>query len=219
MSDKNKIEIRSVNAELRVTDGCKFEIRGIAAGYLSMSKDLGGFREIIAPTAFVRSLKTNPDVKCLFNHDPNQILGRTKSGTLKLEDTEQGLAFRCKLNPESTQHRDIYAAIKRGDIDECSFAFNCPEGGDSFDEVKDQRSGQRFILRTLKDVSLLDVSAVTNPAYGDGATNVQARSFDYNIKRNDNLFLAQLTQIEKQDDELLRLRLASIGREIAREGK
>jgi HK97 family phage prohead protease len=219
MADKNKIEVRSVCAELRAADDSKFEIRGLAAGYNSISKDLGGFREVIRKGAFARSLKSNPDVKCLFNHDPNQILGRTKSGTLKLEDTDKGLAFRCQLDKDSTMHRDLYSAIKRGDIDECSFAFACPEGGDSFDEVKDERSGKRMVLRTLKDVDLFDVSAVTNPAYGDGATNVSARSFDYTLTKRNDLFLAELTAIEKQDDELLRLHLARIGAEIAREGK
>jgi HK97 family phage prohead protease len=216
MSD-NKIEIRSVAAELRASDDCKFEIRGIAAGYNSLSNDLGGFREVIKAGAFSRSLKSNPDVKCLFNHDPNQILGRTKSGTLKLQDSDKGLAFRCQLDPDSTAHRDIYSAIKRGDIDECSFAFTLNPNGDSFDEAKNPRTGERTIIRTLKDVNLLDVSAVTNPAYGNGATNVSARSFDYVITKRNDLFLAELSAIEKQDDELLRLRLARIGAEIARE--
>jgi HK97 family phage prohead protease len=213
----NKIETRSVAAELRAADDAKFQIRGIAAGYNSMSKDLGGFREVIRAGAFARSLKSNPDVKCLFNHDPNQILGRTKSGTLKLVDTERGLSFRCQLDPDSSAHRDIYSAIKRGDCDECSFAFTCPDGGDSFDDVKDERTGKRFVLRTLKDVDLFDVSAVTYPASGDGATSVAARSVDYTISKRGDVWAAEKALLADIDDRFLRQQLARVGAEIARE--
>jgi uncharacterized protein len=134
---------------------------------------LGGFKERIAPGAFTRSLVEGTDVKCLVNHSPSELLGRTKNGTLNLEQDSRGLKFRCALNPDSQAHRDLHAAIKRGDMDECSFAFTVPEGGDVWDEAKDE-NGQRYQRRTLRDVDLLDVSAVTYPAYNN--TSVGARS-------------------------------------------
>jgi len=224
-----KIEIRTLAAELRADEEAdEFQIVGTAAAYNSLSKDLGGFREIISPGAFKHSLDGNDDVVALFNHDTSKVLGRTRSGTLKLKDTDRGLTFRCQLDEDQQMHRDLYASIKRGDISECSFAFTVNPNGDSFDEVADRSTGKRFALRTLKDVQLHDVSAVTNPAYGNGATNVGARAeqrcdYDYRytttFSKHSGLFTAELAAIDKQTDELLRLRLQRIGAEIAREGK
>src|SRR5579862_4104670 len=102
------------------------------------------------------------------------ILGRLENGTLSVEEDSRGLKWRCQLNPASQQHRDIYESVKRGDINECSFAFTVRDGGEDWGEATDER-GARFIRRTITDCNLLDVSCVTNPAYGSGTT-VAARS-------------------------------------------
>jgi len=168
-----KIERRSLAADLRAeSQGDEMSLVGYAALFNSESKDLGGYRERIAPGAFTRSLKEGADVRALVNHDPNLVLSRTKNRTLKLEEDSRGLKFRCVLNPNSQAHRDLYASIKRGDMDECSFAFTVPDGGDEFDEGVE--NGQRYVRRTLRDVNLLDVSAVTYPAYN--TTSVSARA-------------------------------------------
>jgi uncharacterized protein len=172
---------RRYAAELRVgtalggnSQGDEMALVGYAARFNQPSKDLGGFRETIAPGAFTRALASKPDVRCLFNHDASRVLGRTTSGTLTLEQDDQGLKFRCQLDPNQQAHRDLHAAVKRGDINECSFAFK-PEGddGDDWADAKDER-GNWFISRTLKNVRLFDVSAVTHPAYDN--TSVTARS-------------------------------------------
>jgi hypothetical protein len=169
-----KIERRSLAADLRAeSQGDEMALVGYAALFNSESKDLGGFRERIAPGAFTRSLNEGADVKCLKNHNVSELLGRTKNNTLSLEQDDRGLKFRCVLNPESQAHRDLHAAIKRGDMDECSFAFTVPEGGDVWDEATDE-NGVRYVRRTLRDVNLLDVSAVTYPAYN--TTSVSARA-------------------------------------------
>ena len=167
-----KIEKRSLSAELRAeSQGDEMSIAGYAALFNNNSKDLGGFKERIAPGAFTRSLAEGADVKCLINHDPSQLLGRAKNGTLKLEQDSRGLKFRCILNPDSQAHRDLHAAIKRGDMDECSFAFTVVD--DVWDEAQDE-NGLRYQRRTLRDLNLMDVSAVTYPAYN--ATSVGARA-------------------------------------------
>ncbi len=158
--------------EFRMTTELRAEadfcITGYAALFNNESKDLGGFRETIAPGAFTRSLKANADVKCLFNHDPNKVLARTKSGTLTLAQDDRGLKFSAQLDKNQQMHRDIYASIKRGDVNECSFAFMVPSGGQTWTN-KDS-----YAARTLTDVDLIDVSAVCYPAYDN--TSVDARS-------------------------------------------
>jgi HK97 family phage prohead protease len=169
-----KIETRSF--AMRAAGADDFSLEGIAASYDKESNDLGGFREVIAPGAFKRTLKESHDVKCLFNHDANVVLGRLKNGTLTLRDTRAGLAFRCQLDRNNTQHQNVYASVKRGDTDECSFAFNLPsKDSDSWDEVRDAKGVLKYMRRTLRDVNLFDVSVVTNPAYPQG-TAVGART-------------------------------------------
>ncbi len=162
--------------ELRASNGAgdQMILEGYAARFNSPSKDLGGFRETIAPGAFKRALAENADVRCLFNHSADKVLGRTASGTLTINEDDKGLHFRCMLDPNNTDHRNLHSSVKRGDINECSFAFtpNGPDGED-WQNVKDER-GNWFISRMLKDVNLYDVSAVTHPAYDN--TSVQARA-------------------------------------------
>ena len=153
--------------ELRVdTEGDEPpKIRGHAAVFDKLSENLGGFREKIAPGAFSRAIKKD-DVRALFNHDSNYILGRTKSNTLTLEEDEKGLAV--EIDPPDTQWaRDLMVSIKRGDISQMSFGFTVK------DDVWEHFEGKDSI-RTLKDVNLFDVSPVVFPAYPQ--TDVKVRS-------------------------------------------
>jgi uncharacterized protein len=170
------VERRTSFAELRVGDsqGDEMALVGYAAQFNTLSSDLGGYREQIAPGAFRRSLASaDSDVKCLAQHDPSQILGRQKNGTLTCSEDSRGLKFRCSLNPKSQFHRDIYEAVKSGLLDACSFAFTVGEDGESWDDAEE--NGVRFARRTLRNVALLDCSVVTFPAYPQG-TAVNARS-------------------------------------------
>ncbi len=193
-------ETRTMSAELR-TMGDEFSLIGYAATFNSWSKDLGGFREKILPGAFTRSLNAKADVKALFNHDPSKILGRTLSGTLTLSTDAKGLRFRCQLDKENQSHRDLYASIKRGDISECSFAFSVAQDGDMWVEGMDPDTNQRTSLRTLKDVDLLDVSAVTNPAYDN--TAVGARHYGYG-KKSSAIGTAELDMLRQSNRSMVR---------------
>jgi hypothetical protein len=166
-------EYRYVASELRAeSQGDEMAIAGYAALFNSESKDLGGFKEKIAPGAFTRSLQQGDAVYCLFNHDSSRVLGSTKNGTLKLTTDEHGLKFRCIINPKDAEAVATHARIERGDINECSFAFTVNKDGQQWQEMNGNEDF--FAMRTLTDVNLLDVSAVTYPAYG--GTSVGARS-------------------------------------------
>ena len=161
-------EIRYLtHAELRISEpsGDQLDdghtIEGYAATYNTPTVIAGEFIELITPGAFARSLRENVDCRCLRNHQPNDILGRTKAGTLILREDAKGLFFRCSL-PDTGTGRDLYTSIKRGDIDGCSFAFIVED--QEWDEIKGA-DGQWMPRRQLKDVTLMDVSAVTYPQY------------------------------------------------------
>jgi hypothetical protein len=97
----------------------------------------------------------------LNNHDPNQVLGRTRSGTLKLAVNDRGLHYSVEL-PNSSLGDNVYQSVKRGDVSGSSFGFTC---------LKDSWDGNS---RTLLDLDLLDAGPVTYPAYAN--TSVQVRS-------------------------------------------
>jgi len=142
-------------------------IIGHAAVFNTLSLDLGGFQERVAPGAFDRALQNNQDVRALWNHDANFVLGRTKSGTLTLAKDERGLII--EINPPDVGWvSDLRKSIERKDVDQMSFQFRTIK--DSWDEVDGK------IIRTLLDVDLFDVSPVTFPAYED--TDLQLRSIE-----------------------------------------
>lgn len=163
-----EIERRAlVGVEVRAADGAAPVITGYAAVFNSLSEDLG-FREMLMPGAFDRAMSEGHDVRALVNHDPNQILGRTKSGTLKLSVDEKGL--RAEITPPDTQiARDALTSIKRGDMDGMSFAFRTIT-----DEWRMQDGEE---IRQLTDLELVDVSVVAFPAYA--ATSVSARAIEH----------------------------------------
>lgn len=159
------IEYRIFTSEVRVAKDGKPQIRGYAAVF-DAPTDLGWISERIAPGAFTDAIASGQDVKCLFNHDPNQVLGRTKSGTLRLKEDNTGLHYECDIDKGTSVGKDVHAHIDRGDIDQCSFGFVVRDEEMNYDGEKP--------LRTIKKVDLYDVSPVTYPAYP--TTSVEARS-------------------------------------------
>ena len=142
-------------------------MKGMAALFNNVSADLGGFKEQIAPGAFTNCLR-GCDVRALWNHNADHVLGRTAAGTLRLKETDQGLLMECDM-PDTTMGRDLQVSMDRGDIDQMSFGFTVAK--DSWDEVNGE------CIRTLLEIdTLYDVSPVTFPAYPD--TSVAVRSMD-----------------------------------------
>lgn len=153
----NSMEKRLFNIETKMEEGETMNVVGHASVYNTMSEDLGGFREIIAPGAFDDVLEN--DVRALINHDGNLILARTTSGTLKLSTDEKGLKYEFDM-PETSYGKDLAISMKRGDVTQSSFAFTVEN--DNW-ETKDGMD-----VRTITKVKrLFDVSPVTYPAYPD----------------------------------------------------
>jgi len=155
--------------ELRaVADGNKRVIEGCAAAFNSLSNDLGGFRERILPGAFTRTLRSS-DARCTLNHDPSSLLGRQKSGTFRLWESDSGLMFRCEM-PDTQVARDVYTSIQRGDISACSFSFRA----DADEWTTEEIEGRTVNVRLLRAVTLYEAGPVAFPAYD--ATSVQVAS-------------------------------------------
>lgn len=147
-------------------EGDQQYFEGTAVVFSSVT-DLGWFSEEIAPGAFDEVM--DDDVRGLFNHDPNFILGRNKSGTMQLTVDNARASYRIKYNPNDPDHVRVMEKIKRGDVSQSSFAFSVKDDSWELKDGKDHR-----IVKKIQ--RWYDVSPVTYPAYTN--TSVAARSFD-----------------------------------------
>lgn len=176
--EKEKTEILGIErrfcsgAELRLLEDDQPKLIGYAAVFNRLSEDLGWFKEKISPGAFKESIPKD-DIRALFNHDPNFVLGRSRSGTLGLSEDETGLRASITL-PETRWAEDLYKSVQRGDISQMSFGFETLF--DQWDKTVEPN------IRTLLGVRLFDVSVVTFPAYTD--TAVAARSLERFLGKN-----------------------------------
>jgi len=171
-------------------------IRGYAALF-NVEADLGYAKEIIMPGAFDECLAN--DVRCLFNHDPNIILGRGnnkptafgKGQTLRYGVDSVGLWYEVVLDTSIPTHYTLSEAINRNDINQSSFAFLVKE--QSWVQTE---QGQPNIRKILKFKELLDVSPVTYPAYED--TTIGMRSLtNYQTEINNNDAQEKMQQMQR----------------------
>ena len=139
------------------------------SGYAATFNDptaIGGFTERIAPGAFARSLASGRDVLALLDHRADVLLGRTRSGSLRLSEDAKGLRFELSV-PNTQAGRDVIALAERGDLGGMSFGFMAT------DEAWDGDT------RELRAVELHEVSIVQSwPAYQSTEVNLRSKPFD-----------------------------------------
>lgn len=136
-----------------------------------------GMTESVDPHAFDETV--NDDIRCLIDHDTSRVLGRTKAGTLRLSIDNYGLKGVVDINPDDQDAMNLYARVKRGDVNQCSFGFEI------LNEEMDARP-DGTVHWTLKAVKLYEVSIVTFPAYEKTeavARSRAAQAFDVWKKR------------------------------------
>ena len=161
-----KKEIRSLKLEEVRAEAFdqSLKIGGYAAVFNKFSEDLGGFKEKISRGAFANTIAVG-DIRALWNHDMGTILGRTKSGTLKLSEDDYGLRFDLDL-PNTSVGNHVYEVIKRGDVTGVSFGF--------FVNKETWDFNQEPAIRTIHDIELIEVSPVIWPAYTQTSVNVRS---------------------------------------------
>ncbi len=187
-------------SELRVKrdDGEPPKIVGYAAVFNSLSDNLGFFREKIKKGAFKNALKTS-DVRALFNHDSNFVLGRQSAGTLELRERTKGLYMEA-TPPDTQWANDLLVSIERGDVKEQSFAFSVKQ--DKWESA--EKEGDPEIRTIIEVKEIFDVSPVTFPAYPD--TTVATRSkdkFDAANRAGDDDEANLIEDENQQIDELM----------------
>ena len=156
------IELRVYGAEIVRVEKRGDEMPALVghAAVFNQEADIAGFFfERVAPGAFARAIEED-DVRALFNHDVNFVLGRNRAQptpTLELAEDATGL-LTTTFPPDTTYARDLVVSIGRGDVSQMSFAFRVRK------ETWEEKNKHEW-LRTIQDVELFDVSPVTFPAY------------------------------------------------------
>ena len=171
------MEHRFLNMERMETreDGNDLYLEGYFAVFGKTYEIFPGGTETIAPGAFSEAI--GGDVRALYNHNHDIVLGRTTANTLELFEDSTGLRGRIKINREDSEAMDAYARIKRGDITGCSFGFDI--------EGQETRYGDDgSVSWTLTKINpLYEVSPCTFPAYAD--TSIEARKKDYEAHKKE----------------------------------
>ena len=144
----------------------------VLSGYAATFNDptaIGGYMERIAPGAFARSLASGRDVLALLDHRADVLLGRTRSGSLKLSEDAKGLRFELSL-PDTAAARDVIALSERNDLGGMSFGFIATDEtwhGDT---------------RELRGIELHEISVVQSwPAYQTTEVNLRNRQYQPGI--------------------------------------
>ena len=164
--------------ESRTLDGSKAQISGYASIFNKASQVLGGgFVEKIQKGAFGKTLQergtqtSRDDIKALFNHSTDLVLGSKRAGTLRLSEDSKGLHYEVDLDLDITHHRSAFKMIERGDVTNSSFGFDVIEERWSVPENSDDP-----VLREVLETRLYEVSPTPFPAYQDSTVSAE-RSF------------------------------------------
>lgn len=164
MTKENQTRSMATNFSTREETSGEKIIEGYFAVFNQETELWPGAFEEISPEAFNGSLSN--DIRALTNHETTLVLGRNKSGTLKLSVDSRGLWGQITINENDSDALNLYERVKRGDVDQCSFGFNI------LNEETDWKE-DGTVKWLLKEIDLHEVSVVTFPAYED--TGVQAR--------------------------------------------
>lgn len=151
------------------TDETPARLEGHAAVFDVLSEEMfdlfGSYRVRITAGAFTDVLSQAPDTRLLINHNPDLVLARTVSKTLTLTQDDHGLQFTAE--PADTSYaRDLRVVMDRGDVNQCSFAFEVAE--DAWIEEQDQVTWEIRSFGRLDDVAV-----VTYPAFPQTSARVK----------------------------------------------
>lgn len=167
MADRWERRTQTGTVERRADSGDRAVIGGYAIVWDRRSSNLGGFVEIVKPSATSKTVR-EADIRALKNHDPNLVVGRSRGDrpTLVLREDSIGLDYSIHL-PDTSTARDLLEEVQGGLITGSSFGFRTIR--DSWGETE-----EGFPERALEEIALRDVGPVTFPAYPDATAGKRA---------------------------------------------
>ena len=201
-------ETRSLNqfpemvarAEPDGDDNDIIRITGYGAG-VNKPYEVFGFTERVAPGAFTKTLKENPDIRGMFNHDPSFLLGRTASGTMNVKTDRVGLAYEILADARDPQALSVTRKIQRGDVDGSSVAMFV------HDEITKKDNDGFLVDRTLTEIELIETGPVTMPASPTTTAKIQRAiqetGIDYDALQGIMVRQRAGSRLSESDDRLI----------------
>jgi HK97 family phage prohead protease len=133
-----------------------------------------GFYEEINAGAFTKTLKEG-DARFLVDHDTSLLVARVSAGDLRLGEDDLGLAVDSDLDTEVSYVRDLIRNVDKRRITGMSFGFQVVKDDWKTEEVETNDGNSAEVeIRTIQEVRLFEVSAVTFPAYEETDAAVRA---------------------------------------------
>ncbi len=185
-----RLTLRTIPAdelEIRAEqDGKVRKLTGYGIVYNREARIWGDLYEVIRPGAAREVLAKNPDIRCCLNHSDEKIFGRTKSGTLMLEENQRGVKYSA-IPPDAQWANDALVSIERRDIDGSSFTFSV----DPQDEKITKRSDGTLLREIFKFSRIGEMGPVTRPAYESTTAEFRSAKEEYdsltaNLRTQDN---------------------------------
>ncbi len=206
-----KLELRESSFKLDRESLDDHNLKGLAIAYKSDSVPLYDtdkktkYIERIMPGAITQSIKYY-DVKCLHQHDPKLVLGRTQNQTLKLRETIEGLYFEVDI-PDTTWASDLSKSIKRGDIDKMSFGFYPLES--RWLEDKETLAMYGMPIKEISQIYLSEISIVSNPAYSQTDVRELENVDTSQIENKEDIVkdIKLKNQVREREIEILKTRI------------
>lgn len=158
--------LKMQDAQVRERDGARY-LEGYFAVFNREYAVCHNWMETIAPGAFRAFLESGKDVKVLWNHNHDIVLGSTAAGTATLREDDVGLWGSVLINEKDQDAVNAHARVERGDVDGCSFGFDIGAWEEAWD-------GEEYRTVILEVDPLYEVSPCTFPAYTD--TSISARA-------------------------------------------
>lgn len=186
--------MRMRDATVRERDGGRY-LEGYFAVFGEPYQVCAGWVETISPGAFERYIATGQDVKVLWNHDTNVVLGSTANGTASLREDETGLFGSVLINDKDQDAVNAHARVERGDVDGCSFGFEIARQEEWWDD------DGVYHTRIMEVDPLYEVSPCTFPAYT--STSISARAAQTLVEAREKLERAQAERRRQWREQML----------------
>lgn len=224
--ERRYIDQQRANVRMEPMEGGGAKILGVASvfydgtpatEYVLWDDEQGRAVERIMPGAFDAVIAATPDVRGLFNHDPDNILGRTASGTMRLVVGAAGLNYEIDTGATTVAH-DVLEHLRRGDVSGSSFSFAIPPGGQTWTKTIDE--GKIHEIREIVRIDpLYDVGPVTFPAYVATVAVARADADEIMVLRAQRHAIEQVTDNRTVQSPLLDAMRLELAESVARAEK
>ncbi|WP_338699192.1 HK97 family phage prohead protease [Streptomyces sp. Q6] len=176
--ERRRLSLDTAHVTLRADETGGQRFAGYAAVFNSRTA-IGnplrwGFYEEIAEGAFTKTLSEG-DARMLIDHDSYYVVSRMSAGTLSLSEDGRGLAVDSALDTRLSYVQDLAVNLENRNVTGMSFGFYVVKDEWNQEEIEVEGADPVPVdVRVIREVRLIEVSAVTFPAYPETEAELKA---------------------------------------------